>query len=129
MLRPRAVLVVTTAVMALVAVQTFTYPPSYLALASLWGALAAIASVSCLAAAVHPRRMWVVTAGAALVVSALGRSLGILGQLGTGGVSHEQQASFLIAATTWANSAMLFYVTWVTYILPWGVATREGRRG
>jgi hypothetical protein len=120
-MHPRLVLLVVGWAMALVGWQTAKYHPAYLALAPFWAILAFAAAAACVFAAVHPHRAWVALSGSTLVCSAAGRAIGILGQLGSGGVAAEQQPSFVVASLTWGLIALLSYLVWAEYILPWSV--------
>jgi hypothetical protein len=125
MLHPRLVLLVVGWSMALVGWQTAEYHPSYLALSPLWALLAFASAATCVAAAAHPHKSWVALSGSTLVCSAGGRSVGLLGQLGSGGVAAEQQPSFVVAAIVWALVAFLGYVVWSQYVLPWSIGGRR----
>lgn len=124
-MHPRLVLLTVGWAMAIVGVQTARYHPSYLALSPLWAALAFAAAAACVFAAAHPHKGWVALSGSTLVCSAGGRAVGILGQLGSGGVAVEQRPSFVIAAVTWGLIGFLAYVVWSEYILPWSIGGRR----
>lgn len=97
---------------ALVAWQTAEYPPSYLALSALWAACAGLCAATCFAAAIAPSRLLVATSGATLVCSALGRALGLAGQIGS---------------VVWALVALLALAAWKHYVTPWSISRRWHR--
>tara|TARA_R110000868_G_scaffold268449_1_gene527639 strand:+ start:1597 stop:1983 length:387 start_codon:yes stop_codon:yes gene_type:complete len=126
-MRPRLLLAVVGFCLGIVAWETLQYPPTYLAFASTWAALAAMCGATSLLAALWPTRGIVAASGATLVASALGRAAGITGTIVTGGVSAPQLASFTVAAVIWTLVAVLAPPTWKHYVTPW--ALMRGRDG
>lgn len=128
-MKPRGFLFLVGVCLALVAWQTAEYPPSYLALSALWTACAGLCAATCFAAAIAPSRLLVATSGATLVCSALGRALGLVGQIGSGGVQDTQLPAFTIAAVVWALVALLALAAWKHYVTPWSISRRWHRAG
>jgi len=122
---PRQLLAALAIALAVIGIQTLIYRPSFLAFWPVWSATTFLASFSCLAAAVSPRRLYVALSGATVVTSSAARCLAFVIELlrvGDNGAS----APLVVASTTWAIVALLSYVVWREYVLPWSI-TIEGR--
>jgi hypothetical protein len=113
--------------MGIVAWQTFTYPPTYLAASWVWAGMAGGAALSSVVASVSPFRGAGVVAGATLICHAIGRAGGITLQLvfrDTVGLGAPF-ANYAVAAATWSLVALLAFHAWVRFVLPW-CALRKG---
>lgn len=121
MTTPRQLLAAIAATMFVVGWQTFVYPPDYLAFSTLWATVATIAGVACAACAIHPLRVLVAGSGAVLVTISVGRALVIAAEVYAGA---ESRASFIIAGIVWLLVAVLFYVVWREYVIPWSIGSR-----
>ncbi len=125
MTTPRQLLVAIAATMFVVGWQTFAYPPDFLAFSALWATVACVAGATCAACAIHPARVLVAGSGAVLVTIASGRALAIGAEIYAGGFpSAESRASFIIAGIVWLLVAVLFYVVWREYVIPWSIGSR-----
>lgn len=124
---PRQLLAVLSIALAVIGVQTLMYRPDFLAFSPLWSATTLLAASSCAAAAVRPRRLYVAVSGAAVVTSSSARGLALVIELlredhvGPG-------APLVVASVTWAIVALLAFVTWREYVLPWSIAVLAERR-
>jgi len=126
MRNPRQLLALVAGVMALVGWQTFNYPPEYLAFSWLWGTLAVIAALLCAVCAVHPLRLLVSFSGAMLVTLSSARALALVGELFAGDFPLDAvRTSFVIAAIIWLLVAVLFYIAWREYVVPWSIGSRR----
>jgi hypothetical protein len=125
-MRERIFLLLVGWCMAVVAWQTFTYPPDYLTAAWVWASVASIAALAALLAVVSPARGFAVAAGAALICHSIGRSGGLVIQI----VFRERFAAsapfanYAVAATTWALVALLSLQAWSHYVLPWSASRK-----
>lgn len=108
-----------------IGIQTFRYPPEFLALAPLWCAVAWIAGLSCAAAAVNPRRIYVATSGATLVTSSAARGFALV--IEWLHADNAREAGFVVGALTWWIVAVLAFVVWREYVLPWSVGKDRPR--
>jgi len=124
---PRQLLAVLSIALGVIGVQTLMYRPDFLAFSPLWSACTLVASITCAAAAVRPRRIYVAVSGAAVVASSCARGLALVIELlradhvGPG-------APLVVASITWAIVALLAFVTWHEYVLPWSIAVLSERR-
>lgn len=123
MTSPRQLLIVMSIVLVVVGVQTWRYPPDFLALAWLWCSLAVLAGVACAAAAVNPRRLYVAFSGAAVVTCSTARGLALC--IEWAHAATDREAGFIVGALTWWLVALLGYITWREYVLPWAIARRR----
>lgn len=118
---PRQLLVVLGVILFAIGVQTYRYPPDFLTFSDLWCALAILASISCLLAAIRPRRLYVATSGATVVTVAGGRGIALALEVATEAGSAEIAAGFIVGALIWSVAAMLSYVVWREFVLPWSI--------
>jgi len=131
-MKPRLFLFATGWAFGIVAWQTFAYPPAYLLAAALWGTLAAVGSLLCLAASIVVQHRGVVLiAGIACICHALGRAVAIGVQLvyddrfGLG----APVANYTVAAATWALMSLTLFVSWTHFVIPWSVLRRVDHDG
>lgn len=124
---PRQLLAVLAAALVAIGVQTLMYAPEFLAFSPVWNATTLLAGASCAAAAVKPRRIFVAISGATVVTSSCARGLALVievvrpDHVGPG-------APLVVGATTWAIVALLAFVTWREYVLPWSITVLSERR-
>ena len=129
MTSPRQLLLVSALAMTLVGWQTFRYPPNYLALAPVWGSLAFLAGLVCAWCAWRPTRLLTTLSGAVLSTISVGRALALGRELlARDFPAGELEASFVIAFVTWLLVAILFYVSWREYVVPWAIGTEHQQR-
>lgn len=118
---PRHLLVVLAVILFAIGMQTYRYPPDFLSFSDLWCALAIVASISCLAAALRPRRFYVAISGATVVTVAGARGIALALEVATESGSAEIAAGFVVGALIWSAAAMLSYVVWREFVLPWSI--------
>lgn len=124
---PRQLLAVLAVALFVIGVQTLMYRPDFLAFSPVWSATTLLAAISCAAAAVKPRRIYVAISGATVVTSSCARGLALVIELLR--VNHVGPgAPLVVAAITWAIVALLAYITWREYVLPWSIAVNSERR-
>lgn len=124
---PRQLLVALSVALVVIGVQTLMYRPDFLAFSPVWSATTLLAGASCAAAAVRPRRLYVAVSGATVVTSSTVRGLALLIEL----LRDDHvgaSAPLVVASITWAIVALLAYITWREYVLPWSVAVLSERR-
>lgn len=121
---PRQLLVAVAIALLVIAWHTFRFPPDYLAFSAVWSAVSAIAGFSCAAAAIYPRRLWIAASGAFVVCATAARSIANLFEIPDRVASA--QAGYVVASAAWALIAILSFVVWREYVLPWSI-TREAR--
>lgn len=123
---PRQLLVAIAVALVVIGWQTFRFPPEYLALAPLWCAVSIVAGLACAAAAINPRRFYVATSGATVVCATSARALALVNEVldRRGGV----QAGYIVGASAWALIALLSFVTWREYVLPWSLVREQRHR-
>lgn len=124
---PRQLLIFLSVGLAVVAVQTWRYPPDFLAFLELWIVLAGVASVSCAVAAWIPTRFVVALSGTTVVTAAAARGFGLIVEF-IRGARPSQEAGFIVGALTWWIVAGLAYIAWREYILPWAVGREKRAR-
>lgn len=98
---------------------TFAYPPSYLSVPGLWGAMA-VATGLLAGWAMFASRKMVALAGAAVAAQAFARAAAIGAELAWRGVDGAQRASFTIAAITWVLFGAVSLALWRRMMM-WGV--------
>lgn len=124
-MHPRHLLVMIALTMAVVGSQTFRYPPEFLAYPHVWALLAFVASALSLTCALVPFRPVIASSGAILVTLTLARSFAILAEVVAGDFkTKEAAASFVIGGTVWSLVAVLIFVVWREYIIPWSLGFR-----
>lgn len=121
---PRQLLVALALGLAVIAGETWHYPPDYLTFSKVWSATAFLAALTCLAAAIRPRRIFVAISGATVVTSSAARGLALVIELVEKGHT-DAQPPFIVGATGWAMIALLAFVVWREYVLPWSVTTEH----
>lgn len=126
MRNPRQLLSVLAVALVVIGIQTLLYRPDFLAYSWAWSATTILAGISCAAASVRPRRIYVAVSGATVVTSSCARGLALViellreGHVGPG-------APLVVASITWAIVALLAYLVWREYVLPWSVAFEHAR--
>ena len=124
---PRQLLAVLSIALAVIGVQTLMYRPDFLAFSPVWSATTLLAAISCAAAAVKPRRIYVAISGATVVTSSCARGLALVVELLR--VNHVgPNAPLVVGAIAWGIVALLAYITWREYVLPWSIAVASERR-
>lgn len=123
---PRQLLIGIAVALLVVAVQTWRYPPEFLAFVPLWIALALAGAVSCLVAARNPSRSAVSVSGALVVTASAARGFGLVLDW-IRGAEDTSEAGFIVGAVAWWMVALLAYISWREYVLPWSVG-KEPRR-
>lgn len=125
MTTPRQLLVVIAVTMFVVGWQTFAYPPDFLAFSAVWASAAVAAGITCALCSIRPLRVLVAGSGAILVTIAAGRALAIAAEVMSDQFpSREARASFIIAGAVWVLVAVMFYVVWREYVIPWSIGSR-----
>lgn len=125
MTTPRQLLAVIAVTMSIVGWQTFAYPPDFLAFSVVWASAAVAAGITCALCSIRPRRFLVAASGAILVTIAAGRALAIASEVFSDRFpSREARASFIIAGIVWLLVAVLTYVVWREYVIPWSIGSR-----
>lgn len=124
---PRQLLALLSIALGVIAVQTFLYRPEFLAFSPVWSSTTLLAGISCAAAAVRPRRLYVAVSGATVVTSSCARGLALLVELIREGHAGPG-APLIVAACTWGIVALLGFVVWREYVLPWSIAHEAERR-
>lgn len=119
MTSPRQLLGGLSFALVTIGVQTFRYPPEFLALAYLWCGVAILAGLSCAAAAIRPRRIYVALSGATIVTSSAARGFALV--IEWLHASNTREAGFVVGALTWWMVALLAYIVWREYVLPWSL--------
>lgn len=123
----RLFLVTVAVCFAMIAWQTYDYPPDYLLASWVWGTVAVVAAACCFLAAVTPVRGFAVMAGAACICHALGRSTAIVLQIVFDhrfGALGAPFSNYAVAATAWGLIALLAYESWSHFVIPWTAARR-----
>tara|TARA_R110000868_G_scaffold176779_3_gene414719 strand:+ start:74 stop:469 length:396 start_codon:yes stop_codon:yes gene_type:complete len=130
-MHPRLLLLIMGWCFAIVAWQTFAYPPEYLLGAAVWGTIAVLGAVTCVCTAFATRRGFALIAGIACICHAIGRSTAIVIQ-----ISFRERfglgapfSNYAIAATVWTLIAVLIFVAWSHFVIPWSVVRRVVRGG
>ena len=118
---PRQLLVATAIAMTIIAWWTPHVDRDFLFWPWLWVAVAAVCALTCLLASIRPRRFYVATAGATLVTSAVGRGLALVVEA-IDNPDRFWRAEAVIAMFKWWGIAVLGYVVWREYVLPWAIA-------
>lgn len=117
---PRQLLAALSIALAVIGVQTLISRPSFLPFWPVWSATMLLASCSCLAVAVNPRRLYIALSGATVVTSSAARGLAFVIKIILLD-DHAASAPLVVAATTWAIVALLSFVVWREYVLPWSI--------
>jgi hypothetical protein len=123
---PRQLLAVLSVALVVIGGQTLRYPPDFLAFSELWSIVTIAAGVTCAAASVRPRRLYVATSGAFVVTSSAARGIALVVELFRDGHTGEA-AGFVVGAITWGMVAILAFVTWREYVLPWSIGRDDFR--
>lgn len=124
---PRQLLAVLSVALAAIGVQTMFYPPQFLAFLNVWSATTIAAGISCAAAAIRPRRIWVAISGALVVTASCARGLALLAEYVNDG-PEGPGAPLLVASITWAIVGLLAFEVWHEYVLPWSLAAEASRK-
>jgi hypothetical protein len=121
---PRFLLGLVAVWFGITALASWAYPPDYLTLPFAWGALAAVASGTAMAAAISPGRKRVAVAGATSICAAFARAVAIMVQVTWHPPPYPQSVSFWLAAVTWFGVAVLLHALWNHVVLPWAALLR-----
>lgn len=121
---PRQLLAALAVVLATIAAITLVYPPGALGFPWLWSTVTGAAGLTCAAAAIQPRRrVFISASGAAVVTSSAARGIALVAELAR--VHHEGPGAALwVGACSWWLVALLAYVTWREYVIPWAIGRR-----
>lgn len=123
---PRQLLAGLSIALLVVAVQTWRYPPDFLAFLNLWIGLALVASASCAVCAVRPTRTAVAISGTTVVTASAARGFGLVLDW-LRGTTGTTDPGFIVGAVAWWMVALLAYIAWREYILPWAIARDRPR--
>lgn len=121
---PRFLLAVLAVLMAIVTMQTFRYPPDYLAHPTWWALVVAVGACTCACAAWRPQRLTISASGTAVIGASVLRGIANAMSI-TDQLRAQDRASLTVAACLWFTIAILTYHTWVAFLLPWAARTRS----
>lgn len=122
-LTPRQFLAALAFVLVVVGIETWRFPPEFLALAPLWCCVALLAGLTCLAAALRPRRFYIASSGACTCCACAARGFALV--IEWVHASNDVEAGYVVGALTWWTLAMTIYLIWREYILPWSVGMQR----